>query len=146
MCPGRPQDLSVDPAKRTHRSSLCSGAARGPLSQVYQPFDRGAVPVDLRNLGGIRFYARGSGAFELTFRCADGEFGEEIEASDEWRLVELGAEELRPIPTPPAAVDWNGEECVGMYFSRRGAANTGEFWFEIDEINFYGSDAWSSGR
>jgi hypothetical protein len=29
-----------------------------------------------------------------------------------------------------------------LYFSRRGASNIGEFWFEVDEITFYGADAW----
>ena len=79
---------------------LALGAARGPLAQMYQPFDRGAVPISLENLGGVRFYARGSHAFELTFGCAGGEFGKELDVSEEWRLVELGADELAPISGP----------------------------------------------
>jgi len=121
---------------------LTLGAERGPLAQMYLPFDRGAVPVDLSNLGGVRFYARGSSTLELTFGCADGEFGKEIEMSPEWRQVALGANELTAFnePTTPAA--WNGTGCRGMYLSRRGDANLGEFWFEIDEITFYGLEAW----
>jgi len=122
---------------------LAIGAARGPLAQMYQPFDRGAVPISLENLGGVRFYARGSHPLELTFACAGGEFGKEVEVSEEWRLIERGANELAPISGPaPAAVDWSGTDCRGLYFSRRGAANIGEFWFEVDEITFYGVDAW----
>ena len=122
---------------------LALGAARGPLAQMYQPFDRGAVPIGLENLGGVRFYARGSHAFELTLGCAGGEFGKELDVSEEWRLVELGADELAPISgAEPATVNWSGTGCRGVYFSRRGAANVGEFWFEVDEITFYGVDAW----
>ena len=121
---------------------LALGAARGPLAQMYQPFDRGAVRISLENLGGVRFYVRGSRAFELTFRCGGGEFGKELEASEEWRLVELDANELAPIAAAPAATDWSGTGCVGLYFSRRGDENIGEFWFEVDEITFYGVDAW----
>lgn len=100
---------------------------------MYLPFDRGAVPVNLGNLGRVRFYARGSRSFELTFRCADGEFGKALDVSEEWRLVELGADELAPIPALVEAVDWNGTECIGLYYSRRGAASLGEFWFEVDD-------------
>ncbi len=123
---------------------LAPGAARGPLAQMYLPFDRGAVPINLENLGGVRFYARGGHAFELSFRCGDGEFGKELKASEEWRLVELGADELTPIPGPAPAVDWSGADCIALYFSRRGDANIGAFWFEVDEITFYGVDAWKS--
>ncbi len=128
------------------QGELAPGAVRGPIAQMYLPFDRGAVPVNLEHLGGVRFHVRSSRAFDVTFRCADGEFGKELEPSEEWRLVELGAEELMPVPTDAAAVDWNGTECVGLYLSRRGAANVGDFWFEIDEITFYGADAWLARR
>ena len=121
---------------------LALGAARGPLAQMYLPFDRGAVPINLENLGGVRFYARGSSSFELTFGCAGGEFGKEIPAAEEWRLVELVASELTLVPEPATPVDWSGTDCRGLYFSRRGDANLGEFWFEVDEITFYGVDAW----
>jgi len=123
---------------------LALGAARGPLAQMYQPFDRGAVPVSLEDFGGIRFYARGSHAFELTFNCADGEFGRVVEASEDWRLVELGAGDLLQVAEPEPAVPWNGEECRFLTFSRRGTANTGAFWFEVDEITVYGTAAWAS--
>jgi outer membrane protein assembly factor BamB len=125
---------------------LALGAARGPLAQMYLPFDRGAVPVSLEHLGGVRFYARSSSPVELTFRCGGGEFGKELETSEEWRLVEVGVPELAPIAGPTAAAGWSGSGCVGLYFSRRGAANIGDFWFEIDEITFYGADAWESRR
>ena len=128
---------------------LTLGAARGPLAQMYQPFDRGAVPINLENLGGIRFYARGSSPFELTLRCGDGEVGKELDTSEEWQLIELSADELTPISGSPQVVDWrwgaggwSGNGCIGLYFSRRGASNIGEFWFEVDEITFYGADAW----
>jgi outer membrane protein assembly factor BamB len=125
--------------------ALALGAVRGPLAQMYVPFDRGAVPVNLEHLGGIRFYVRSSRAFDLTFRCADGEFGKELEPSEQWRLVELGADELMPVPADATGA-WNGTECVGLYFSRRGAASVGDFWFEVDEITLYGASAWTSIR
>lgn len=123
---------------------LALGAARGPLAQMYLPFDRGAVPVNLANLGGVRFHARGNRAFELSFRCGDGEFGKQVDASEEWRLMEIDVDELRAIPASAAAdaVGWNGGECIGLYFSRRGASNVGDFWFEVDEITFVGADVW----
>lgn len=123
---------------------LARGAARGPLAQMYVPFDRGAMPIDLEHLGGVRFYARGGGAFELSLGCRDGEFGRTLEASEEWRLVELGADALAPVPGAAPAGDWSGTDCVGLYFSRRGDANIGTFWFEVDEITFYGRGAWGS--
>jgi hypothetical protein len=126
--------------------TLAVGAARGPLAQMYLPFDRGAVPVSLEQLGGVRFYARGSNPFELTFRCGDGEFGKAIAASEEWQLVELAASELVPIlqPAPDEGTSWSGSSCTGLYFSRRGTADLGDFWFEVDEITFYGADAWAN--
>ncbi len=123
---------------------LALGAARGPLAQMYVPFDRGATAISLENLGGVRFYARGNSSLELTFRCADGEFGKEIAASEEWRRVELGAAELTPFFESETPIDWSGADCRGLYLSRRGDANLGEFWFEVDEITFYGVDAWES--
>lgn len=123
---------------------LAVGAVRGPLAQMYQPFDRGAVPVSLEDFGGIRFYARGSRPFELTFNCADGEFGGVVEAGEEWRLIEIGAAELAPVAGAEPGVEWNGQECRFLTFSRRGAANTGAFWFEVDEITMYGTEAWQS--
>ncbi len=122
---------------------LALGAARGPLAQMYQPFDRGAVPISLENLGGVRLYARGSRAFELTIRCNRAEFGVELEVSEEWGLVELRVDELTHIGGQPPAAEWSGAGCDGVYFSRRGDANLGEFWFEVDEITFYGVDAWA---
>jgi hypothetical protein len=118
---------------------LALGATRGPLAQMYLPFDRGAIAVNLERLGGIRFYARGSRAFQLSLSCDGGEFGKTVEASNEWQLVEIRAGELRPIPES-AEGRWSGIGCVGLYFSRRGAANIGEFWFEVDQVTLYGAD------
>ena len=121
---------------------LVLDAARGPLAQMYQPFDRGSVPISLENLGGIRFYARGSRPFELTIRCRPVQFGKELEVSEEWGLVELNADELVQIGGQSPAAEWSGANCDAVYFSRRGDANLGEFWFEVYEITFYGVDAW----
>lgn len=123
---------------------LALGAARGPLAQMYVPFDRGAVRADLGNLGGVRFYARGSSSFDLSLRCTGGGSGTQLEVSEQWRLFELGADELTQTFARPPTAAWSGTACVGLYFSRRSAANIGEFWFEVDEITFYGADAWES--
>ena len=124
--------------------TLATGAERGPLAQMYQPFDRGAQPVNLENLGGIRFHARGSHAFELTFRCSGVGFGQAVEVSEDWRLVELGADELIPVAVPADAAIWDGANCTGLYLSRRGESELGDFWFEVDEFTLYGKDAWES--
>ncbi len=121
---------------------LAIGAARGPLAQMYQPFDRGAVPVNLESLGGIRFFARGSHDFQLTFNCADGEFGQEVTLSEGWQLVEISAEELVRLAGQGPDVAWTGEACRFLTFSRRGEQSLGTFWFEVDEITVYGADAW----
>lgn len=123
---------------------LSSGAARGPLAQMYLPFDRGAVRVSLAHLGGIRFYVRGSRDVDVTFRCGTGEFGKTLEVSDAWQLVELRAGELVSMPATPEE-DWTGAGCIGLYFSRRGDAALSDFWFEIDEITFYGADVFAGG-
>ena len=124
--------------------TLAEGAARGPLAQMYQPFDRGARPVDLRGLGGVRFRARGDRPFELTLRCAGGEFGLPVEASAGWQLVERGADDLVARAGTPEDASWSGEGCVGLYFSRRGADLLGPFWFEVDEITLFGRETWES--
>ena len=121
---------------------LALGAERGPLAQMYLPFDRGAMPINLENLGGVRFYARGNSSLKMTFRCAAGEFGKELAMSAEWRRIDLGADELTPFFESETPVNWSGSGCRGMYLSRRGEANLGGFWFEVDEITFYGIDAW----
>ena len=123
---------------------LAIGAVRGPLAQMYQPFDRGAQPISLEGFGGIRFHVRGSHAFEMTFRCSGVDFGKKIEVSEDWRVVELGADELAPVAVPPDAANWDGANCTGLYLSRRGESELGEFWFEVDEFTFYGKDAWES--
>jgi outer membrane protein assembly factor BamB len=123
---------------------LTIGAVRGPLAQMYQPFDRGAEPVSLENLGGIRFHARGSHAFELTLRCTGVDFGMKLEMSEGWQSFELAAGELAPVAVPRDAAYWDGDACVGLYLSRRGETELGEFWFEVDEFTFYGEDAWES--
>jgi len=132
------------PAAARVDGTLASGAARGPLAQMYQPFDRGGNPVSLENLGGIRFHARGSRAFELTVRCSGVGFGKRVEVADDWQLVELGADELKPVEVPEGAALWDGARCTGLYLSRRGESELGEFWFEVDEFTLYGEDAWES--
>jgi outer membrane protein assembly factor BamB len=121
---------------------LALGAARGPLAQMYLPFDRGAVTADLSNLGGVRFWARGSGTIDLSFNCRAGGSGIELDVSGEWRLIEVEVDEMTATFGEPARAPWDGAECVGLYLSRRSAANTGAFWFEIDELVLYGADAW----
>ena len=106
--------------------------------------DRGAQPVSLADFGGIRFHARGSHAFELTFRCSGIDFGKKMEISEDWRLAELGANDLKPVAVPEAAAYWDGERCIGLYLSRRGESELGTFWFEVDEFTLYGKDAWES--
>lgn len=123
---------------------LLLGAARGPLAQMYLPFDRGAMPVDLSQLGGVVLYARGSGSFELSLRCADGEFGAELAASEEWRRIEIGVDELRALGEPETPAAWNGTGCRGLYLSRRGQAALGEFWFEVDEVSLHGAGSWQA--
>lgn len=125
---------------------LRAGAERGPLAQMYQPFDRGAAPVDLQALGGIRFHARGSRPFQVTIRCVAGEFGGEVAASSEWRPVEIGIEDFRWLAGRAEGGVWDGAGCVGLYFSRRGVSDLGEFRFEVDEITLYGRDARGSGE
>ncbi len=121
---------------------LALGAARGPLAQMYLPFDRGAMSTNLANLGGVRFWARGSGAVDISFNCrGGGGSGAEFDVSEEWRLIEIGVNELTTTFADPPSAAWIGEACVGLYLSRRSAANTGEFWFEIDEVVFFGVGA-----
>ncbi len=50
------------------------------------------------------------------------------------------------VPASAAGASWSGARCIGLYFSRRGATNLGDFWFEIDEITFYGTDTWERIR
>ncbi|MEE9179472.1 MAG: hypothetical protein V3U22_01145, partial [Vicinamibacteria bacterium] len=121
---------------------LALGAARGPLAQMYLPFDRGAMSTSLVNLGGVRFWARGSGAVDISFNCRGrGGSGAELDVSQEWRLIEIDVNELtRTFGDPPSAA-WTGAACVGLYLSRRSGANIGEFWFEIDEVVFFGAGA-----
>ena len=132
------------PAAARVDGTLAAGAARGPLAEMYQPFDRGAQPVGLENLGGIRLHARGSHAFELTFRCSGVAFGKRLEVTQDWRLWELGADELEPVAVPADAAHWDGADCVGLYLSRRGESELGDFWFEVDEFTLYGKDTWGS--
>jgi hypothetical protein len=120
---------------------LATGAARGPLAQMYQPFDRGAVSTRLAGLGGLRFWDRGNVAFDVSFNCGDGGSGADVELTEQWRLIEIGVDELtRTFADPPTAA-WTGNDCVGLYVSRRSPENVGEFWVEVDEIVFYGLDA-----
>ena len=132
------------PAAARVDGNLATGAERGPLAQMYQPFDRGAQPVSLENLGGIRFHTRGSHAFELTFRCSGVDFGKKVEISEDWQVVELAADELAPVAVPEKAAYWDGANCSGLYLSRRGESELGTFWFEVDEFTLYGKDAWES--
>ena len=120
---------------------LALGAARGPLAQMYLPFDRGAMPSNLENLGGVRFYVRGSGSIDVSLNCRGGGSGRELDVTEEWRLIELGAAEFTRTFGPRPTAEWNGSACVGLYFSRRSPENIGEFWFEIDEIVFFGTEA-----
>ena len=74
--------------------ALTMGAARGPLAQMYLPFDRGAVAADLQSLGSLSFYARGSSSLDVSFLCGEGGSGAEVELSEEWQLVELDVDDL----------------------------------------------------
>ena len=132
------------PAAARVDGTLAAGAVRGPLAQMYQPFDRGGHPVSLEGLGGIRLHARGSHAFELTFRCSGVDFGAEVAISEEWQAVELAADQLVPVAVPEDAALWDGANCTGIYLSRRGESELGAFWFEVDEFTLYGKDAWEA--
>ena len=122
---------------------LAAGAARGPLAQMYLPFDRGAVTTNLESLGGVRLYARGSGSFDLSFNCRNGGSGARLDVSDDWRMIEVEASRLTLTFGQPQTAEWSGAECIGLYLSTRSAANIGDFWLEVDEIVFYGTDAWA---
>ncbi len=132
-------DLSLSDGAARLEGVLAAGAARGPLAQMYQPFDRGAAPVDLRNLGGVRVSARGSHPFRLTIRCDGVEYGAELAAAADWRDYRLTPGEFEP-------PSWSGAACDGMYFSRRGAADLGPFWFEVDRITLFGSETAEAAR
>ncbi len=119
---------------------LEEGAARGPLAQLYQPFDRGAAPVNLEDLGRIRLSARGSHPFELTVRCRGVEYGVELPVTDEWSEFHLGPERFAALAGRPDPPPWSGRECDGIYFSRRGASDLGSFWFELDGLSLSGTE------
>ena len=123
---------------------LAMGAERGPLAQMYQQFDRGGEPVNLGNLGGVRFHARGNRAFELALRCSGVDFGTRVEVDDSWRIVEIAVGDLRPVAVPEDAALWDGDRCTGLYLSRRGESDLGDYWFEVDELTLYGEEAWET--
>lgn len=126
------------------RGELVPGAARGPLAQMYQPFDRGGARVELTELGGVRLHARGAQPFWLTIRCRGVEYGAEVEVTDAWSLVEVGTDAFRPLAAAPEAEGWTGRGCDGLYFSRRGGEDLGPFEFELDGIELFGKKAWES--
>ena len=112
---------------------------------MYQPFDRGAEPVSLENLGGIRFHARGSHAFELTLRCTGVDFGMKLEISEDWQSFDLaarragarrGARGMRPTGT---ATGVSGS--ISRAGAKRSLASSGSRW---TSFTFYGEDAWES--
>ncbi len=111
-----------------------------PFIRITVPLSRGAIePVDAREFRGLRFDARGDGAYRLivpTYGVRDsGYFQAPFQADSQWKTVSIDFSSLTQAGSS-MAVKWTGDDLLMLSFEV--ARPAGSFvWLELDNVRFY---------
>lgn len=105
-----------------------------PSAGVIIPLTRGSIqPVDASAFKGVRFEARGDGAYALGVTTVSGRWSAPFEAGADWRVVEIPFSVLKAVRDKEG---WTGTNLTEVEFM--GARKGGEkLWMEIDNVSFY---------
>jgi imidazolonepropionase-like amidohydrolase len=114
-------------------------AKEHPYVRLEIPLTAGEVELaDVSRYQGVRFEARGEGAFRLLVNSygvrINDPFAAPFPASTEWQKLEIPFASLRR--KAPGAEPWNPRDLRALAFEIAGPAGSGE-WLEIDNVGFY---------
>lgn len=111
-----------------------------PYLRINLPLSRGAIePVDARAFRGIRFEARGEGAYTLrvpTANVRDGAtYQTDFQANAQWQTISIDFASLK-LTSPRTSVAWTGDDLLMLSFEVARQAGT-YGWLELDNIMFF---------
>ena len=111
-----------------------------PYARLELPLSPGAVePVDASGFQGVRFEARGDGAYRLIVPVRSARdrsaFSTSFTASSDWKEVKILFSTLRQ-PSSAAKVKWTGRDLLMLTFEIARPAGA-EGWLELDNIRFW---------
>jgi imidazolonepropionase-like amidohydrolase len=129
-------------AENNHALSISGKFAEKerPYLRINLPLSRGAVePVDARTFRGVRFEARGEGAYTLLVPTANvrdvGTYQTTFQANAQWQTISLEFASLKQA-NARAPVPWTGDDLLMLSFELARPAGTFG-WLELDNVQFY---------
>ena len=111
-----------------------------PYARLELPLSPGAVePVDARAFQGVRFEARGDGAYRLMVPVRSARdrsaFSASFTAASDWKEIKIPFSSLRQ-PSSAEKVKWTGRDLLMLTFEIVRPAGA-EGWLEIDNVRFW---------
>jgi len=105
-----------------------------PSAGVIIPLSRGSIqPVDASAFKGVRFEARGDGAYALGVTTTSGRWSAPFSAGTAWRTVEIPFSALK---AARGKGDWTAKDLTEVeLMGGRAAGET--LWLEVDNVSFY---------
>ncbi|ADG10932.1 amidohydrolase [Caulobacter segnis] len=105
-----------------------------PSAGVIIPLSRGSItPVDASAFKGVRFEARGDGAYALGVTTTSGRWSAPFSAGADWRVVEIPFTALKALR---GKGEWTAKDLTEVELM--GGRSAGEtLWLEIDNVSFY---------
>ena len=105
-----------------------------PSAGVIIPLSRGSItPVDASAFKGVRFEARGDGAYALGVTTTSGRWSAPFTAGADWRAVEIP---FSALTAARGKGEWTAKDLTEVELM--GGRSAGEtLWLEIDNVSFY---------
>ncbi|HJV43192.1 amidohydrolase family protein [Caulobacter sp.] len=105
-----------------------------PSAGVIIPLSRGSIqPVDASAFKGVRFEARGDGAYALGVTTTAGRWSAPFTGGADWRVVEIPFSALKSLR---GKGEWTAKDLTEVeLMGGRAAGET--LWLEIDNVSFY---------
>ncbi|MDR6625207.1 amidohydrolase family protein [Caulobacter segnis] len=128
------QVIARGPQGRALSLSARMAVKAKPSAGVIIPLSRGSIqPVDASAFSGVRFEARGDGAYALGVTTTAGRWSAPFTAGADWRVIEIPFSALKSVR---GKGDWTAKNLTEVeLMGGRAAGET--LWLEIDNVSFY---------
>ncbi|MGE5834485.1 MAG: CIA30 family protein [Acidobacteriota bacterium] len=140
--------LELTPGGRSPSRQALRLAGRlggGPVSfaGAWAPLERTGRNLDLSAFEGVRLRVKGPARLDVGFRSGVVNFMTRVDAGPDWNLIEIPFTQLAATGPAPEGTRWNPRavQIFGVTTPQTSTGDnqaTGEFAFEIDDVEFYG--------